>query len=204
MERHQKFVPGEFYHIYNRGVDKQPIFRNKRDWQVFQRFLYLRNDKESNLRIERVDKKRLDEIDRGETLVNICAYALMSNHFHLLVQETGEGNVSKFMSKLLTSYSMYFNKKYDRSGPVMCRPFRSKHVEDDAYMRWLISYIHLNPLEIEHEENDHDFLMNYQYSSFRDYYNAESENAPILSKEILPIHIGDLENVQNMLNTQDV
>lgn len=204
MERHQKFVSGEFYHIYNRGVDKQPIFKNKRDWKVFQRLLFLRNDKESNIRVERVDKKRLDEIERGETLVNICAYALMSNHFHLLVQETGEGNISKFMSKLLTSYSMYFNKKYDRSGPVMCRPFRSKHVDDDGYMRWLISYIHLNPLEIKHEESDHDFLMNYQYSSFRDYYNAESENAPILNKEALPIHIGDLEEVNNMFKTQDI
>lgn len=203
MERHQKFVPGEFYHIYNRGVDKQPIFKNNRDWQVLQRLLYLRNAKDSNLRVERVEKKALAEIDRGEALVNICAYAMMPNHFHLLLQEKEEGGITKFMSKLLTSYSMYFNKKYERSGPVMCRPFRSKHVESDEYMRWLISYIHLNPLELKHTEGDYDFLINYKYASFRDYYKADSETAAILNKEALPIHLGDLESIDNMLKTQD-
>jgi len=224
MERKDIFEIGEYYHVYNRGVNKYKIFFSKGDWGHFQKLLYLRNkvsDRKLNLnRIKKADTYKVFQDSPG-TLVDIVAYAFMDNHFHLLLKEKQEGGISKFMSRLMTSYSMYMNKKYDRSGPLMCHPFRSRHIDGDAYLRWVISYIHLNPVDqIESKWKDNgisnlkktlNFLTSYKYSSYRDYFsdvqkepldikyvNTRQEGA-IINKNALPIDISDLDNLKNML-----
>ena len=72
----------------------------------------------------------------------------MPNHFHILVYENEEGGISKFMMRLLTAYSMYFNTKYERSGPLFVHPFRSTHISNESQYLWIFSYIHLNPIKI--------------------------------------------------------
>lgn len=210
MERNIAFEQGEYYHVYNRGVNHNPIFFADADWKHFQRLLYLRNDARGHIRPDRCKTKVLQDIDIPESLVNIQAYTLMPNHFHLLLSENREGGISKFMSKLLTSYSMYVNKKYNRSGPLMCRPFRSKHVNSDEYLRWVISYIHLNPLAyvvpdweekgIDSLEEAKDCIRNYHFSSYVDYFEKQRDESVIINKESLPIFIAELEDVPNMID----
>ena len=198
MERKLIFTEGEFYHIYNRGINKNSIFFSSGDWLHFQRLLYLRNGTK-HIKPNRVQGFPLDTIDRGESLVDICAYAMMPNHFHLLVHEKNEGGISKFMGKFSTAFSMYMNKKYERSGSLMCKPFRAKHVDSDEYLRWLILYIHSNPIEIiekgwkEGEIRDlkktQKYLDEYRYSSYSDYSVAERDETLILNKDVLPIEV---------------
>jgi len=183
MTRKIFFVPGEFYHIYNRGTDKRVIFKNTKDYNRFVLLLYLCNStKPVNIEAE-LQKGRtfleLMESNRGDELVDIGAYCLMPNHFHILIKEKNEKGISLFMKKLSTAYSMYFNKKYDRSGALFEGRFKAKHISDDAYLKYLFAYIHLNPIKIidsEWKENGicnkseaKIYLSKYEYSSYLDY-----------------------------------
>ena len=195
MERYVPFEPGEFYHIYNRGVDKRKIFFSKGDWIHFQRLLYICNSVGNNIRPSRIKSRPLPTLVKGEPLVDVCAYTLMDNHFHLLVYEKSERGITKFMRKLLTAYSMYMNKKYERTGPLMCRPFRAKHIDSDRYLRWVVSYIHMNiadkvepdwkDLGITNKQKVFNYMKDYQYSSFKDYMQVEREESLILNTKIL-------------------
>jgi putative transposase len=182
-----QLLEGEFYHVYNRGTDKRVLFRDDTDRQRFLKLLYISNSVES-VNIRNILRKNSEPYayDRGETLVHIGAYCLMPNHFHILVTSRVEDGVSKFMKKLCTGYSMYFNKRYNRTGTLFEGPFKSKWVGEDTYLKYLYAYIHLNPLKLWERGNlinDSDteetlnFLKGYQYSSLPDYLQvARSEN----------------------------
>ncbi len=207
MQRKFSFVPGEFYHVYNRGVEKRDVFLETPDWRRFQSLLYLCNS-DKTLVYKLIQGEPL-EYDRGEEIVSIFAYTLMANHFHIVAKENRLGGLSKFMGRLLTSYSMYFNIKYERSGALMCRPFRAKHISDDAYLRWVLSYVHLNPLGIKNsgleeaystgKSRAEDTLSSFRYSSYQDYFLGTRPETRILNKIELPIDIADLESVDEML-----
>ena len=185
MERKIEFSVGEFYHIYNRGVDKRKVFLHTVDYQRFLLLLYLANTTDSvhfgNLRKQYRGEPSFQMFNhsRSNTLVAIGAYCLMPNHFHLLLKETTEGGISKFMLKLQTAYSMYFNVKNERSGALVQGMFKSEHVDDDDYLKYLYSYIHLNPAKLidsnwkkkilsEEAISDlHDYAKNYPYSSYK-------------------------------------
>lgn len=211
MERHVSFASGEYYHIYNRGVNKEKIFFTEADSKYFQRLLYLRNDADGKLRPDRCKNLNLADIEIKKPLVNIQAYALLPNHFHLMLSEVESGGITTYMRRLLTSYSMYINNKYERTGPLMCRPFRSKHVDSDEYLRWLVSYIHLNPLDINvpkwKEQGLSDlvvagnFIRTYPYSSYSDYFVSDRDESCIINKKSLPIFISELEDIKKMLET---
>ena len=108
--RSVSFVPGEYYHIFNRGTDKREIFHDDVDRQRFIKLLYIANSDRSV--VVRDFSKNIYNTERGKQLISIGAYCLMPNHFHLLVTQTENGDISKFMLKLCTAYSMYYNKKY--------------------------------------------------------------------------------------------
>lgn len=191
-------APGEFYHLYNRGTDKREIFRNKHDYDRFLSLMYLANS------TSKVDLKRqgstLSEImalDKGENLVDICAYCLMPNHFHLIVKERDEGGISRFMQKLTTGYTMYFNKLNERTGGLFQGRFKANHANTDNYLKYLIAYLHLNPVKLidpKWRENGiadkkwaNTFLDNYKYSSYLDYSREDARpESRILDKTALP------------------
>ncbi len=196
------FEVGEHYHIYNRGVDKRNIFHDARDRDRFRDALFVCNtEKSSKFRDLPTD---LFTFERDETCVDVFAYALMPNHFHLIIGEKQEGGISSFMGKLLTSYSMYFNTKYERSGPLMCRPFRSSHIDSDEYFRWVFAYVHLNPLELFEPQWKKNGVKNvkratrnltgYAYSSYSDYFSHERKESRILSQKSLPIDASDIKD----------
>ncbi|MFH1575865.1 MAG: transposase [Candidatus Nealsonbacteria bacterium] len=152
-----KFAPGQIYHIYNRGVDKRDIFLEDNDrWRYLQVLCLFNEEKNSsNLlwKIERdkgrVNLKMLKDyiIKEGKKpLVRILAYCLMSNHYHLLIEELTEGGIVKFMHRLGGGYSQYFNKKYDRSGSLLEGPFKAVLVKNETYLQYLLIYINvINP-----------------------------------------------------------
>ena len=208
MERSFAFELDGFYHLYNRGVEKRNIFNDDNDKLRFQRLLYLANGDRSVV-FKRVQGEPLDT-DRGKCRTGLIAYALMSNHFHIIAQEIKPGGISSFMGKLSTSYSMYFNTKNERSGTLLCRPFRAKHIDTDDYFRWLLSYVHLNPLDLVEPgwkgknvllnyQNAINFLSSYRYSSYPDYFGKKRLEEKILEKSLLPINISDVERFEDML-----
>ena len=111
--RKQDFEIDEYYHLYNRGTEKRIIFLDEQDYKHFLFLMYICNTQKS------IVLREIDELfDRGEAIIEIGAYCLMPNHFHILVREKIENGISTYMRKLLTAYSMYFNKKYKRSGKL--------------------------------------------------------------------------------------
>lgn len=222
MERKVPFQKDNLYHLYTRGVEKRIIFLSDEDRQRFILLLYLCNLPEP-VRIDdlmrsaqgeplrkAVERQKLKNTEKGpKTLVDVLAYALMPNHFHLLVHERNESGISKFMSKVMTAYSMFFNTKNERSGPLFTRPFRSKHVDSDMYARWVFSYIHLNPLELFQQNwkqqdprnagQAAQFLQTYPYSSYLDYYAADRLESCILAKEMLPFDMEEMRGVSQLL-----
>lgn len=202
--RKTKFIEGEYYHIYNRGNSKQKIFLDEEDYSKFIKLLYVCNsEKHLNFRDDIVSLKiNYFDFDRRETLVDICAYVLMPNHFHLYLNPNSQRkdlwkdkenkDIPNFMKKLGTAYSMYFNKKYKRSGGLFEGKFKSVHVSDNKQAKYLFSYIHLNPLKLidsewkqkTHLENKKflDFLNHYKWSSYLDYKNSDRIEALIIHK----------------------
>lgn len=176
----ESFAPDEWYHCYTRGVDKRQTFFDIADYQRFHELLYLCNTKESVHRSNLSKKVNIFEKELSSPLVEVGAYCLMPNHFHLLLKEIDGTGISTFMRKLGTGYAMYFNKRYERVGNLFVKPFRSKHVIDDDYAKQVSAYIHLNPLDLyEPKWRDatthldkaaaENFLENYYYSSYIEY-----------------------------------
>ena len=192
------FSVNEFYHIYNRGNSKQVIFHNTSDYLRFLKILYLANSQNTLhlSEIERWKQKETFNIDRAETLVYIGAYCLMPNHFHILLTPKEENGVSIFMQKLTTAYSMYYNKKYNRTGSLFEGKFKAEHANTDRYLKYLFSYIHLNPLKlfdskwkekkIKNTKTVLDFLEKYKYSSYLDYLENDRQEQKIIDIKNFP------------------
>ncbi len=129
--RKVNLVSGEYYHIYNRGNSKQKIFLDNEDYFRFMSLLYACNSK-NNFRIFMLMKDESPyDFERGKEIVSIGAYCLMPNHFHILLTQTEDENISKFMQKLTTAYAMYYNRKYKHTGGLFEGKFKSKHAKDD-------------------------------------------------------------------------
>lgn len=128
-----------FYHVYNRGIDKRKIFMDDQDYAVFLNIM----------------KRHLDvtpsfdsfgrEYDRFEDTLELTAFCLMPNHFHLLIFQDDPEAMTKFMRKIATAYSVYFNNKYKRSGRLFQGPYRASRITTDSYLIHITRYIHLNP-----------------------------------------------------------
>lgn len=149
--RKTKFAEGEFYHLYNHGVEKRVIFNTKDDHDRFQTYLYVLND-EHNARPANIFSVKNRELafqeKRIQPLVAIGAYCLMPNHFHILATPLVENGIPKFMHKLQTAYSMYFNEKSSRTGRLFQGTYKAKHADTDTYLQYLYAYIHLNPAKL--------------------------------------------------------
>jgi len=196
MGRSIKFIPGEIYHIYNRGTEKRNIFSSRRDYERFLALLYLSNGEiPVHSQLQGSTLKEVQKNDQGKKLVEIIAYCLMPNHFHLLVSEKNQNGISRFMQKLITAYTMYFNKLHERSGALFQGKFQARHVFDERYFFYLISYIHLNPVKIidpKWKENGvtnrsraEKYLKEYPYSSYLDYLGEDRTEKIILNRDVL-------------------
>jgi putative transposase len=210
-------LEGEFYHVYNRGADKRVLFRDDTDSQRFIKLLYLSNSVES-INVRNILRKNSEPytFERGAPLVSIGAYCLMPNHFHLLLTPCVEGGITMFMQKLGTGYSMYFNKRYNRTGTLFEGPFKAKWVDDDVYLKYLYAYIHLNPLKLWNREAVVEeasaeetlaFLRSYTYSSLPDYLEESRQEHVIINPNPFPEYFktvaDQVEELKDWLTYQD-
>lgn len=210
------FIIGEYYHIYNRGIDKRIIFKSIYDYKRFMMLLYVANSEDS-FRLDQLinlQHKTYEEIlslDRGRSLVSIGGWCLMTNHFHLLLKEETEGGITKFMKKLGTAFSMHFNIKYQRKGALFGSRFQSKHIGEDNYLRHLFGYVHLNPLDIKFSgwkelidkqstKDWKEFLKEYYYSSYQDYIGIGRPEGNVLNKNAFPEYFSEEKDFRDFIN----
>jgi putative transposase len=208
MTRLIQFTPGEYFHLYNRGTNKMEIFNRNYDYERFQKLLYLVNSKQtlkySDIETNRSGPCRTWTLDRGETLVDIGAYCLMPNHFHLLIKSKNEKDTSTFIQRLLTSHSKYFNTKNDRTGSLFQGKSKTKHILGNNYLKYMFSYIHLNPVKLIQKDwkekgllnidKTKDFLKEYKYSSYLDYLTENKrEEYNIINKSVFPDYFSSPE-----------
>lgn len=173
-------APGEYYHVFNRGVSKNTLFKDRADYQRFLfGTLYLQSPllftnvariakKYDSVAGFPVSEKDTEEILKART-VELTAFCLMSNHYHLLLRETEEGGISNYMHRLAEGYAKYFSTKYGHSGHVFQGPYKAVHVADDRQLTYLSAYIHKNPHDIP-EWRGKEF--EYPWSSLQDYTSA--------------------------------
>ncbi|MBI2474138.1 MAG: transposase [Candidatus Taylorbacteria bacterium] len=188
MNRKFVFSVGEYYHVFTRGIDKCVVFGDTADFERFQTLLYVANSEKSIHLSTLPEDMDPYEMDRGETLTDIGCYAEMPNHPHLLLKEKKENGISKFLGKLLTGYSMYFNTKNKRSGSLFVRPYKAEHANTDVYLKYLFAYITLNPLSLKFPswkenglfdlEKARIFLQNYKYGSCPDLLGQTLKRSP--------------------------
>lgn len=141
------FSEGEYYHVYNRGVEKRNLFVDQEDYERFLQSMTAFNTIEpigSLYELSFVENNHLATRSPSEPLVEISAYCLNPNHFHILLKQIAENGVSQFMKRLGGGYSWYFNNKNRRSGTLFQGPFRAKHVATNEYLLRLSAYINLN------------------------------------------------------------
>lgn len=168
MPRGPRFVfENAFYHVFNRGINKQQIFLSDTDYSFFLKKL---NDL----------KKKYDH--------SIYAFCLMPNHFHLSIQ-TRKIPISKILSSLSTSYSMYFNRTYSHFGPVFQNRFKSILIESNSYFLKLSQYIYLNPVKAGLVSDP----TLYKFSSIREVLGREPLN--YLDQDIIRV-IGETKDSQ--------
>lgn len=170
---------GEIYHVYNRGVEKRPIFKLRKDYLRFLdlityyrfascplRFSYFRRLPEEEK--ENIFKKLETE---SKSLVEIFTFCLMPNHFHFQFKQLVNGGISKFIAKITNAYSHYFNVRHKRVGHLFQGNFQAVRIETDEQFLHVNRYIHLNPITsylIEFKD-----LPNYEYSSYPEYSGAK-------------------------------
>lgn len=144
--RIKSYVEDGRYHIYNRGVEKRQIFQDRDDYT---KFLYLLKvylsppdelQKEYPLLKTHIVRNNL----YGE--IDLLAFCLMPNHFHLLVKQKSKQGITKLMKQVLTAYSMHFNKRHERVGHLFQSRYKAALVDSDEYLLHLSRYIHLNPI----------------------------------------------------------
>lgn len=135
----KKYDTNTYYHVYNRGVEKRAIFIDDQDYSVFIDLLkrYLDPSEHISIRGTRYCCLVND--------VNVIAFCLMPNHFHLLLYQVHIGGVTNLLRAVCSSYSTYFNKKYSRIGALFQNNFKAIAVNNDGYLQYLCRYIHRNP-----------------------------------------------------------
>ncbi len=142
------YVAGGIYHIYNRGVEKRIVFMDDQDHFVFLKYLreaVSAREKGADSGALRIDKRAVKNFhDR----LDIIAYCLMPNHFHLLVKQYDQSCIKEFMQSVMTRYMSYFNKKYSRVGTLWQGIYKASLVNDEPYFLHVSRYIHKNPLDI--------------------------------------------------------
>lgn len=184
-------VNGEIYHVLNRGVASQPIFNNKKDYRRFLNLIvYYQNKRVSprfskflSLSVER-RAKILDELAKQRNLlIELLAYCLMPNHFHLLLRQAESEGISKFLGDITNSYTRYYNVKNKRLGPIVQGKFKAVRVETDEQLVHVVRYIHLNPYS-SFIVKKLDEITSYPYSSLAQYLKL-TKNQIVSKEEIL-------------------
>lgn len=226
MPKHKpQFENNEIYHIYNRGVEKRNVFTETRDYFRFINSLSEFNDinpalpsnvryairnpskiTSQNLQALCLEVQPLNIGPVPQPLIEILAFCLMPNHYHLLAKQLVNNGVVKFMHKLGTGYTVYFNQKNERVGSLFQGRFKAVLIEREEHLNYLPLYIHLNPLDLTNykwregklrsPKEALDFLADYKWSSYNDYINNRGNFSSVIKKDLLLDVFGGKENIK--------
>lgn len=189
--RKEPIVTGEYYHVFDRGVDKRHLFTDEMDHERFVRGMIAFND------FRKIPKElyrlRTRPSKSKHPLVKIMAYALMPNHHHLLIQQLVDNGIATFMQRLGAGYACYFNRKYSRTGRLWESEYKAVLIENEAQLLHVSRYIHLNPLKlffpnwkisgVPNWETAHANLAAYPWSSYRHF--IENSNDSVVDMGVL-------------------
>lgn len=163
----KQFVENGYYHLYNRGVEKRDIFLDQQDYSVFLNYL----KKYLDLKLAKPNQLAYE--------IDLLAFCLMPNHFHLLVKQLTLNGITKLMRAVCTKYVMYFNRKYERVGTLFQGKYKAAIISSDEYLLHASRYIHLNPCS-----GSDPRYADYEYSSYN-YYLGKKNASWVKPQEIL-------------------
>ncbi len=149
--RKESFKNNNIYHIFNRGADERDIFLDGDDYQRFLDFARVYRYK--NLRLRALQSQKMTKLSPtslnriARPLVEVWAYVLVKNHFHFILRQLVRNGITKFMHKLGTLYTLYFNEKHKKPGRLFEGPFKAISVPENNHLFLLSFYIHLHPAE---------------------------------------------------------
>jgi len=183
----------DFYHVFNRGVEKRKTFLSSGDYLRFIHDLYVFNDERSAPNYITKERQR-ESLHSRKLLVYIHAFCLMPNHYHLLISPAIENGIPLFIKKLAMGYAKYFNEKYSRSGSLWQGKYKKKLIEKDAHYLYIPYYIHLNPLDLSmpgwrngkiiNTQRAIEKLRDYRWSSHLDYSGIKNFPSILYKNEI--------------------
>lgn len=173
------FANQEYYHVFNRGISRQPICLNKKDYEriilTFSFYRFAQPPIKLSRLLQLPANQRQDFLKKikkeGKKLVEIISFVIMPNHFHLLLRQNMDRGISIFLSNSINSYTRYFNTKYKREGNLFQGVFKAVHIETEEQLIHLSRYIHINPVVsfvVKREK-----LLDYPWSSLSDYLKTE-------------------------------
>lgn len=155
------YVAQGYYHVYNRGENRADIFLDEQDYGVFLSYLktyLLPKDVEGlQKRIvdpttswrDRAQAQRFLRLNNFHETIDLIAYVLMPNHFHILLRQKGERDMESFVQSLMTRYTAYGNRRYKRVGPFFQGTYKAVMIESEEQLLWVSRYIHRNPLSLK-------------------------------------------------------
>lgn len=198
---YKEFSENTIVHIYNRGNNKEKIFYDNQDYKAF----LFRIGLALGLEQKEINKEKLISlpysrirIDATKNLFNLHAFCLMPNHFHLLIEQCKSVSLSKFISKVCTSYAKYVNQKYKRVGHVFQDKFKAVLIEDNPQLMWTSAYIHMNPVKDGLVKHPSDYI----WSSYNDF--THKRNLPIVHVDLLKSIFGSRDFEKETLRLSDV
>lgn len=166
------------YHVFNRGIDRRPVFLKRGDYLRAQQLIAVYKHAEIPIRFsqiylqpENIRIQMLKGVYKSERIVDVLSYCFMPNHFHFILLQKQDGGISRFMSNFTNAYTRYFNTKYKRLGHLFEGVFKGVFVESDEQLIHLSRYIHLNPISASIIEIKK--IQNYQWSSYMNYLSSE-------------------------------
>lgn len=185
-----KFAKGEFYHIYNRGVDKRPIFIDTEDISRFYKSMEEFNtEKPIGSIFENSFVKKDKHGGSTSILVNFVSYCLNPNHYHFVLEQVLENGIEKFLQRLGTGYTKYFNNKYKRTGSLFQGTFKSSHINSNEYLLHISAYVNLN--DRVHKIDNKNLNLN----SWDEYINKTKNN--FCKKDIILEQFKNTEEYKN-------
>lgn len=183
-----------YYHVFNRGVDRRPVFNGARDYEHFYSLLdrYLEPTVKKN--------KNNFTYPNYASSVSLLAFCLMSNHFHLLLREDELNAMPRFMQSLKTAYCRYFNLKHERTGVLFETSYHHRPIQNDGDWLHISRYIHLNPLAItkDYDSYPHSSMRFYLYNPAPPWFDTQTINSsfanPLAYKEFHEDYVRQLAN----------
>lgn len=143
--RKTPLITGEYYHVYLRGVEKRDIVLDSEDIDRFLLSLTTFNTTEPVGSIYEHSFRKENQLGSlTSKLVEIIAFNILQNHYHLLLRQSVDGGISKFMQSFNGGYTKYFNHRYKRAGVLFQGTFGSAHIKTDAHLRYTAAYVNLN------------------------------------------------------------